>query len=199
MFEILALDAIKGVHLLCLALGMGPAIYFDLRSLVRIGMPFYPVDLAELHRIHKVVTFAFVGLWVSGLTLIWWQTQFDLSKFSPKLWCKIAVVTTLTANAIYLSQCVMPSLRTIVGERLIGLSTPILLPMTLCAGISMSCWVLALALGSSSYLKTADWSVLLPVIGVVVWVCIGGAIALMFGIRGIFQRSQRSDVEYDEA
>lgn len=156
MSEPIFLDLIRGIHLLCFALGMGPAIYFDLRSLFRIALPFYPIDVEELHRIHKVVSLACLGLWASGMMLIWWRTNFDPAAFSPKLWAKLGVVTVLTVNAIYLSRCVMPSLANWTGSRLIDIPVRLLLPMTLCAGLSLSCWALALALGSSTVLKTAD-------------------------------------------
>lgn len=189
MSEPIFLDLIRGIHLLSFALGMGPAIYFDLRSLSRIALPFHPTDFAELHRIHKLVSLACLGLWISGMTLIWWRTNFVPAAFSPKLLAKLAVVTVLTVNAIYLSRCVMPSLANWTGSRLIDIPVRLLLPMTLCAGLSLSCWTLALALGSSAVLKTSDWSVLVPLLASGAILCIGGVLATTFGLRAVITRA----------
>lgn len=188
MSEPIFLDLIRGIHLLCFALGMGPAIYFDLRSLFRIALPFYPIDVEELHRIHKVVSLACLGLWASGLLLIWWQTNFDPAAFSPKLWTKIGVVSLLTINAIYLSKRVMPVLANWTGTRLIDIPVRLLFPMTLSAGLSLSGWALALALGSSGVLKTADWEVLIPLLASGAILCIGGVLATTFGLRTLIMR-----------
>jgi hypothetical protein len=102
-----------------------------------------------------------------------------------KLWSKLVVVSLLTANALALALLVMPALSRHVGSRLIDLPTRQLLPMTLCAGVSMACWLLALALGSSTVLKTAGWDVLVPVLLGGGAMCICGAVTVMFGLRAL--------------
>jgi hypothetical protein len=183
MTDLLFLDLLRGSHLLCLAVGMGAAFYFDLRSLHRIAQPITRADITELHRIHTIVSLACVGLWVTGLALIWVRTNFDLATFSPKLWAKVIVVTALTTNALMLNTLLIPALTRRIGHRLIGLPISTLLPMTFCAGVSLSCWLLALALGSSAVLKTAKWDVLIPVMLSGSALCISGVLFVIFGMR----------------
>ncbi|MEQ6203968.1 hypothetical protein ABMC88_13010 [Sulfitobacter sp. HNIBRBA2951] len=183
------IDLIRYTHLLSLVLGMGPALYYDLRSLHRIRQPVSQTDLDELRRIHNIVSVACVGMWLSGAALIWVRTQFDLSEFSPKLWCKVAVVSTLTVNATVLSIFVIPTLERIKGSRIVSIPLGRLVAMNLCAGVSLSCWMLALALGSSSVLKTAGWDLLLPVMLGVFAACICGVMAVMLWMRSVMHGS----------
>lgn len=188
MQDILVLDLIRGVHLLCMVIGMGLSISYDLRSLQRIALPLAEADIEELHRIHQIVSIACIGLWLSGITLIWIRTGFELDAFSPKLWSKIGVVTLLTLNALILSRVMIPALSRYIGVRLVDLPIRQLLPMAICAGVSLSCWVLALTLGSSVILKTAGWDVLLLVLIEGAALCIGGALVVIFGLRIILRR-----------
>lgn len=183
----LALDLLRGAHLLFIAVGMGAAMYFDLRSLHRISAPTLQADLDELNRIHLVVTMACAGLWASGIALIWVRTGFDLATFSPKLWSKLIVVTTLMLNALVLARFVIPALNRHLGVRLIDLPLRLLVPMTLCAGLSLSCWLLALALGSSSVLKLSGWDVLVPVLLGGTAFCIGGVLVVLLVARRVLR------------
>ena len=170
---------------MCLVVGMGPALYYDVRSLLRIAQPMRSSDIEELHRIHWIVSVACGGLWVSGMALIYARTGFELSQFSPKLWSKVAVVTVLTANAFVLSTVMIPALSRFKGLRLVDLPVRQLVPMSVCAGVSLSCWVLALALGSSVTLKTAGWDLLLPVLAGGAVLCISGVVGMMFLLRAV--------------
>jgi hypothetical protein len=184
----IVLDLIRGAHLVFLALGMGPALYFDLRSLLRIKQPLAQTDINELHRIHTVVTLACVGLWLTGVTLVWWRTNFDLAVFSPKLWAKLGVVTLLSVNAMVLNIFVIPTLTRYIGDRLVDIPLRTLMPMALCAGISLSCWLAALALGSSFFLKTAPWIILTPILAGLAASCIGGVMAATLALRLTIRR-----------
>jgi hypothetical protein len=188
MINPIVIDVIRGAHLVFLALGLGPALYFDLRSMLRITRPMWPTDFSELHNIHRIVSLACVGLWITGVALIGIRTGFDLDRFSPKLIGKIIIVTVLTLNALLLARYVIPTLTRHQGYRLIDLPVRLLLPMTLSAGASLSCWLLALALGSSVVLKTADWPLLIPVLLGGAFACLSGVTAIMFTLRAIVQR-----------
>lgn len=185
MDDPILIDLIRCAHLLFLVLGMGPALYYDLRSLHRIRQPVSQNDLDELRRIHSIVSIACVGLWLSGAALIWVRTQFDISEFSPKLWSKTIVVSTLTVNAIVLSIVVIPALEGIKGSRVVAIPLGRLVGMNLCAGVSLSCWMLALLLGSSSVLRTAGWDLLLPVLLGVSAACICGVMAVVLWMRSV--------------
>lgn len=181
----LLLDAIRGPHLLAVILGMGAALYLDLRTLHKISRPLSVHDLDEVRRIHFIVTMAFVVIWASGVGLIWYRTEFLVEMFSPKLWSKLIVVTVLTANAIVLAAFVLPSLIRYVGTPLIALPSRVLVPMSVVAGVSAASWVLALTLGFSKVLKTASWDILVPLLstGYVVGVGSVTVIVLSLGLR----------------
>ena len=117
----LFIDLTLGVHLLFVVVGMGPALYFDLRSVHKMATPLTPADVEELHRIHAIVSAACIGLWITGACLIWVRTGFDLNAFSPKLWAKVIVVSTLTLNAGVLSIYVVPEIAKNVGSRLVDI------------------------------------------------------------------------------
>jgi hypothetical protein len=188
----LIFDLLRGPHLLGVILGMGTAVYLDLRTLHRITQPYTSHDIAELHRVHVIVSIAFASLWATGLTLMWYRTGFDLNAFSPKLWAKILVVSTLTLNSFGLSTVIFPMLRRLDGGRIIDLPPQILLNMSLAAGVSMACWLLALSLGFSKVLKTSGWDVLVPFLAGGVIMCVGGTVAVMFTIRA-FDRLRLDD------
>lgn len=168
---------------------MGPALYFDLRCMHLINKPLSQEDIVELRRIHNVVTMACVGLWASGLALIWIRTNFDFAQFSPKLWSKVIVVSVLSLNAMILNTVVIPVLARNTGIRLADLPLTKLVPMTLCAGVSLSCWLLALALGASSILKVSGWDILLPVMLGGAALCIGAALGIAWLGRTVVNRA----------
>jgi len=187
------LDPIRGPHLLAVVVGMGTALYSDLRTLHKISRPLSTHDLDEVRRIHFIVTLAFVGIWASGVGLIWYRTEFVLEVFSPKLWSKMIVVTVLTANAIVLAAFVLPSLKLYVGTPLITLPRRVLAPMSIVAGVSAACWVLALTLGFSKVLKTAPWDVLIPFLMTGFAVGIGGSVLMVFGLRFFDRKAQQNN------
>jgi hypothetical protein len=189
MTDPLFIDLIRYTHLLCLALGMGPALYYDLRSMQRVHQPVSQNDLDDLHRIHNIVSIACVGLWLSGAALIWVRTQFDFSEFSPKLWSKVVVVTILTVNALMLKFFVIPTLARFKGSRIVDIPLGRLVPITFCAGVSLSCWILALALGSSSVLKTASWEFLLPVLLGGSAMCLCSVMCVILGMRSVLREN----------
>ena len=62
------------------------------------------IDIALLRKAGFVVSLALVGLWLTGLTLIWIDTRFEwvVIAAKPKLLAKLTVVTLLTLNGIAL-------------------------------------------------------------------------------------------------
>lgn len=179
----LILDSIRGPHLLAIVIGMGAAMYLDLRTLHKISRPVSNSDLEEIRRIHWVVTSTFVLIWASGLSLVWYRTEFAIEAFSPKLWSKLFVVSVLTLNALMLAAFVIPNLRRFEGIALLDMPFRILLPMVMVAGVSGSSWILALMLGFSKFLKTAHGDVLVPFLSFGFAAGIGGVILVVFALR----------------
>jgi len=98
-------DAIRYVHLVAVAVGLGTAFVADLTALRHMGSGITPRVLDTLHTCHRIIWPALAVMWLSGLVLIGIRTGYVIADFSPKLWTKIAVVTLLTFNAFAISPC----------------------------------------------------------------------------------------------
>jgi hypothetical protein len=183
-------DLIRFTHLVSLAAGMGSGIYFDLHALRRINKPFTRDDIAHFHMVHKVVFVSLLGLWLSGLFLIYIRTGFILSEFTPKLWFKIIIVNILTANAISIGLTVLPRINRSVGLcALTELPLGTILSMTTTTALSMFCWSSCLMLGVSVVLKTASWTILSTFFVLILVIIIFGASFMILIIRDVM-RSQ---------
>lgn len=187
----LFIDLIRGLHLLFIVLGMGTALYCDLRSLRRLSQPISETDIIELCDMRHLISYAFIGLWLSGAVLIWIRTGFDIAAFSPKLWCKIIVVTILAANSVVLHNMVFPAVTAGLGTRLGDFPAKRLFPMALSGGISLAGWMLALALGSSQVLKVADWDTLMVVMLGSAALFILSTVVIIFTARTLAHRARR--------
>ena len=176
-------DLIECSHLLLVVLSMGAALYFDMQSLKRLSSTISQTYIDDLHDLHRLVTIAFLGLWITGAALIGVRTGYDLTEFSPKLWCKVGVVSALTLNSILLHLFIFPRLKRGIGHQLIQFPVKPLFLMTLCGGISLAGWMLALALGSSSFLKSAGWDVLLSFMSVGATLIIVSTLVAVFAVR----------------
>lgn len=153
-------DIVRIGHLIFFALGMGSGLFFDWRALCKINKPFTEGDIVQFGEVHKFVAGALVGLWLTGAALIYIRTGFVLSDFSPKLWFKLIVVTTLTVNAFVIGHLVLPRVRVSVGMRATDLPLRAVLAMTFTTALSLFCWLSGVVLGVSVTFRTADWSTL---------------------------------------
>ena len=156
------IDLLRAVHLVFFAAGMGTALYMDFMSFWSIQLPRCADDMHDLERIHIWITVAFVGLWLSGMSLIYVRTGFELALFSPKLWLKIGVMTVMTLNSGILVIVILPMMRKMLGRCVISLPLFQLMGATQIAVISLFCWCSSLFLGSSVVLTNALWDLLLP-------------------------------------
>jgi len=182
------IDVARIAHLLCFALGMGAALYFDLRTLGRVNVPLAVTDITEAEQVHRFVFAALAGMWVTGVALIYIRTGFVLSEFSPKLWTKVATVTALSLNAVVIGWLVMPVLQRAVGERMIALPLGRLVPLCLASSVSLFLWLGSLSLGASAILKVADWPVLGMFMGALFLLCVLGTLAMVLCCRWVCQR-----------
>lgn len=161
-FTQFSIDILRAAHLVCFAAGMGTALYFDFHSFRTIRDPLHPSDVKNLERIHIWISAAFACMWVTGMTLIYIRTAFDISMFSPKLWLKIILMTLLIWNARKVGTAIIPMLQRNAGRSLAQLSVRELMAATQLAANSMFFWTSGLLLRSSVVLKTASWTLLLP-------------------------------------
>ncbi len=156
------IDILRGLHLTCFAAGMGPALYFDFRTFQTLRDPVTTVDVQGLERIHIWICAAFVGLWITGVALIYIRTAFDPAALTPKLWLKLGLMTVMIWNARLIGTYVIPAVEKNMGQPMTALPKRQLVIATQIAVFSMFCWTSGLMLGSSVVLKTASWDVLWP-------------------------------------
>jgi hypothetical protein len=185
------IDTVRILHLLCFALGLGVGLSCDLRGMRRFNSAFTTQDILEFERGHRLVSYALIGLWVTGLALIYIRTGFVVADFSPKLWVKVIIVTLLTVNAVVIGRLVMPYVAEHVGSSVVSMSLGKFVAMTLAAAISMFCWLSGLALGASVTLKTADWDMLGQVLWFEFLIVVPGAVLCALLLRAYLAPSTR--------
>lgn len=153
-------DVIVYFHLLFVALGLGLAVRLDF--LFFRGRHARPggVLLADAIQSHHMISSALVGLWLSGLCLVYLRTGLVFDAFSPKLWMKLIVVTALSFNAIIIGVFVMPVMEQFRDRPVLAIPLRFKLPMAVSAATSVFCWFSALALGAMTTLKTMSWAAL---------------------------------------
>ncbi|UWR26933.1 hypothetical protein K3757_03075 [Sulfitobacter sp. S223] len=174
------IDVLRAAHLVLFAAGMGTALFHDYRTCRDLHAPIKTSDIRSIEQLHRWIVCAFAGLWGTGLILIYIRTGFDLSTFSPKLWVKVSLMALMTVNALMIAMFVLPVLRRNVGRPMLDLAPRDMVVASQLAIISMFCWSSGMVLGSSAYLKTAPWEVLMPLaVGWFVLCTIGGQVGMM--------------------
>ena len=179
--DALRLDAIRFVHFVGLALGLGLAFYADFRVIRHFGAPLKQSDVDFIHMIHRPLIVALLILWASGLTILVIKTGLDPALISAKLAAKLLVVAILTANAWALAYHVLPVLREAVGEPLWMLPLPQFSKVLIFGSISATSWALALGLGVFGIAKTLPPELLFGLIGLVYSSALLGAGTIVFG------------------
>ncbi|WP_299025191.1 hypothetical protein [uncultured Sulfitobacter sp.] len=175
------LDALRAAHLTLFAAGMGTVLFHDYLTFRGLRMPICEGDIKSIEQLHAWIFWAFMGLWATGLVLIYVRTGFDLSAFSPKLWMKVSLMVLMTLNGTIIRALVLPLLRRNIGRSMSSLPRRDLAVASQVAIFSMFGWSSGLFLGSSTYLKTAPWEVLLPAAAIWFGICtIGGQLAVLF-------------------
>ena len=147
--EMFLTDAARAGHLIGLATGFGLALAADLLALRSLVHPVSHRDVWLLGWLHRLILGGLALLWLSGLLLLQHRTGFDPALFTPKLICKLAVVSLLTLNALLIGVYVLPRYTANAGRRFGDFELVPRLNLSLVAGISMSCWASALVLGVS--------------------------------------------------
>ena len=190
MENALFLDAVRAGHLIGLAVGFGPAICADLLVAKSFFKPIEQRDVDLLKKLHLVVFGGLALLWVTGLLLLQIRTGFEVSQFTPKLMTKIILVIVLTGNAMAIGIYAMPRFDSHVGVMFGKIDPPTLINLTIIAGLSMSCWLSALALGAFSQLKPLSYESLQAVFVPVFTIGLTGAV--LVGLLAVLIARARS-------
>lgn len=189
------LDALRAAHLTLFAAGMGTCLFHDFLTFRSMADPITKSEIASIETLHNWIRFAFAGLWVTGLILVYVRTSFDLTNFSPKLWTKLGLMAVMSLNALMVGIYILPMLRRNLGKCMLDITPRDLRTATQIAMVSMFGWTSGMILGSSTYLKTAPWEILIPAaVGWFVLCTIGGQV----GVALMRARMQANDEREDQ-
>ncbi|MFK8081932.1 MAG: hypothetical protein AB8B97_16725 [Granulosicoccus sp.] len=102
----------------------------------------------------------FIGLWITGLTIIFIDTGFDTAVLAkkPKLLTKLTCILVLSCNAIMLHKI---CLKLLIDKAAISL--PQAITLSICGAISTSHWLMAAFVGSAKILGRLSLNTLLEV------------------------------------
>ncbi|MEM0942704.1 MAG: hypothetical protein AAGI70_02040 [Pseudomonadota bacterium] len=187
--QILAIDVVRIVHLVAIAVGLGTMVSTDINTFRRVGRPITAEFLGAVEGAHRIMMPALMVAWVSGICLIYARTGFELASFSPKLWVKLMVVGVLTVTAVLVKWRVMPILEGARGDTLMEVRLDDKIVLALCAALSMSGWTSALILGASVAVKSAGWSFLVGVMLLIYAFALGMALVVAHRLDARVQRA----------
>lgn len=159
------------------------AARLDILFFLRRNRQLEPRHIADTEQSHRMISLALAGAWASGFALLYQATGFALENFSPKLWMKLFIVGTLTLNALAIAHFILPKLRDNIGRCVLEIPLRDKLTMAACATTSAMCWLTALALGASSFLKTQSREFLTTMVGLEVLIGFVVAAILVFALK----------------
>lgn len=180
---VLLLDLARAGHVAGLAAGLGLALVADLVALRSLVSPVGPTDVWMLRCLHRLILGGLGLLWVSGLCLLWLRTGFEASQFSPKLITKLVVVALLSLNALAIGGFALPRYAMYQGRLFCAFPLGDRLRLSVIAGLSLCCWLSALALGVFSHLKPMSFQSLEAVFVPLFLAGLAGALVIGFGAR----------------
>jgi hypothetical protein len=127
------------------------------------------------------VAFALLGLWLTGLGIIWVDTHFELALLmaKPKLLAKISVVVLISLNGVLLHSKVLPSLKHAYATRRAARRAAAF--ATRVGAISAACWAFGIFLGVAKPLA--------PILGYVGFMSLFGVVvfgALLVSWRMVY-------------
>src|SRR5882724_1881112 len=138
-------------HLIGLTIGLGGATILDI-IMLRLGIQGKAIAQSDVNivaLVSKLVTWALVALWVSGIgfEIQSWFVSPEIMA-NPKVYAKLAIVVILTVNGMVLHSRVLPIVYRRVGQPLFdGLHGRELNLMLSCGTISMFSWYIPFFLG----------------------------------------------------
>jgi hypothetical protein len=150
--------ALRFVHFIGLALGLGAATLLDL-MLLRFFVR-EPISRQQWKLVHfsaGIVNVGLMLLWASGIGFIVHYALFDPNKLmNEKIWAKLAIVFVLTMNGLFIHSVILPRIRAQLGKTLFdGMSQFQKSVFLVCGGISVTSWYAPVALGAFPQLNFA--------------------------------------------
>ena len=137
-------------HILALALGLGSALLADWIVLRKLAFGTVSQKAAgQLIDLSRAVGAGLVLIWITGALLVTDNAlNAPASIMNQKVWAKLAIVGTLTLNAVLLHAVVMPMVKRRVGQPLFEAAFDRLaMTSTLLGAVSAVSWVFSAYLG----------------------------------------------------
>ena len=150
----LAFDVVRTGHMLCFAIGIGGAAFLELNVVKRFHHVIEEEGLRLMLFGHKLIKVALIGLWFTGLALLFMRLQVYGGAFSDKLGAKLVVVTLLTLNMMLIDRVVLVEIVRFEGAGVAQIPWLRRGRLGAIASFSAGCWIAALILGGIGYTKT---------------------------------------------
>lgn len=157
----LLFDIVRIAHMGCFAAGIGSAAFLEICLAKRLRER---IDLESLRLVltgHTIIKSAVVGLWLTGLSLMYFRLVVFGDPFTAKLAVKVLIVTALSLNMIVINRFVIPEIFLYEDARLSDIPTQTLAQFGAVVGFSAGVWMSALLLGGIGVLKTMNFATLL--------------------------------------
>lgn len=151
-------------HLLAACVAVGILLIQDVALIRSKGNPLDAHSIRELIKSAKIVSFALVALWVSGvlLTVIGYLENPQQYLSNQKLWAKFTVVAILTTNGFLLHFYSFPKVAT--GHGISGLNAIEQMMVMASGAVSSVSWLFACFLGvARSWNYTVDYSYIMSI------------------------------------
>lgn len=151
-----AKTALRFVHFIGLAIGLGGATLLDLillRFFVRRRIEASTFGIFRFST--SIVDTGLKILWLTGLGFLFHYALFDPEKLTnPKVHAKLAIVAILTLNGVFIHQVILPHVRAQIGRTLFDGVSPLRRSIFIVSGaISAVSWYFPVALGAFSQLN----------------------------------------------
>lgn len=150
----LLFDIFRVAHMGAFAAGLGTAAFLEICLAKRLREC---IDLESLRLIltgHEIIKLAVIGLWVTGLGLMYFRLVVFDDPFTAKLAAKVLIVSALSVNMILIDRFLIPEIFLYEDQRLSDIHPQTLAQFGAIVGFSGGVWISALLLGGIGFLKT---------------------------------------------
>ncbi|WP_089233894.1 hypothetical protein [Tropicimonas sediminicola] len=183
-----AKDMAVWIHFMGLVPGLLYALAADATAMRSLRRPLAAEELRQLRDFHLIISLALLLLWASGLALLWLKLGPGGGSLTPKLMVKLAVVCTLTANAVAIGRIGLTGLGSRPLLRFGDYPAAFRIRLGLIGGLSAACWISAFALGMFVPLASMDFGQLVLRLVPVFALCLAGGLAIAYVARGLDRR-----------
>lgn len=179
------------IHLLAACISVGNMLVQDFALARKRGAPLLPDEITDLTKAVKVISFALITLWITGIGLVvmGYLDSPDRYFTNQKLWAKISVVVALTVNGYFLHNYSFPRVASENG--ILGISWDEQVLVALTGAVSSVSWLFACYLGiARPWNYTVDYSFIMSLYLLMLSVSFVSICAIMHNMRLRYLRSK---------